>query len=113
MQEIQQNIGSKTQKDGMRMKLVKKRKVMIPKQASSPYLRGATPEQRRWLKSYTISDLEEIVETMEYQGENVHRIREVIEDLKSVAANLGIQISSYADYDLLEFVKAEESKATA
>jgi hypothetical protein len=95
------------------MKVVRKRKVMIPKKTTSPYLRGATPEQRRWLKSHTITDLEEIVETLEYQGENVERIRQVISDLKAVAAGLGIQISSYADYDLLEFVKAEESKATA
>lgn len=106
------NRHSRIQKDGMHMREVKKRKVMKPKKSVSLYLRGATPEQKRWLKTHTISDLEEIAEMLEYQGENVAGIRQVIEDLTTVATNLGIPVRRYADYDLLEFVRAEE-KATA
>ncbi|UCG68462.1 MAG: hypothetical protein JSV09_11690 [Thermoplasmata archaeon] len=95
------------------MNIKKKRKVRRAQESMNPYLRGATPEQRRWLKTHSISDLEEIADMLEYQGESVDGIRQVIDDLKTVAENLGIVIKSKADYDLLEFVRAEEEKAEA
>lgn len=97
----------------MHMNEVKKRKVRKAQESMNPYLRGATPEQRRWLKTHSISDLEEIAEELEYQGENVEGIRRVIEDLTTVAANLGIVIKRREEHDLLEFVRAEEEKAEA
>ncbi len=95
------------------MNVVKKRKVRRAKDSMNPYLRNATPEQRRWLKTHTISDLEEIAETLEYQGEEVEGIRRVIDDLASIAQNLGIPVKRRADFDLLEFVRPEEAKAEA
>jgi hypothetical protein len=97
---------------GCPMKSVKKRKVRKAQESMNPYLRGATPEQRRWLKTHTIYDLEEIAEILEYQGENVEGIRRVIEDLTTVAANLGIVVKRY-EHDLLEFVRADEVEAEA
>ncbi len=97
----------------MRMNVVKKRRIRRAKDSMNPYLRGATPEQRRWLKTHTISDLEEIADTLEFQGEDVEGIRRVINDLTSIAENLGIPVTRRADYDLLEFVKAEEEAAEA
>lgn len=79
----------------------------------NPYLRYATPEQRRWLKTHSVSDLADIADVLEYQGENVGGIRQVIEDITAVATNLGVVVKNQADYDLLEFVRAEEEKATA
>ncbi|UCE73887.1 MAG: hypothetical protein JSV56_12845 [Methanomassiliicoccales archaeon] len=95
------------------MKTVKKRRVRRAKGSMNPYLCEATPEQRRWLQTHTISDLEDIAEILEYQGENVDGIRQVIKDLNTVAANLGIVVKRHAEHDLLEFVRAEETKAEA
>ena len=94
------------------MKTVIKRKVRRAKQSMNPYLRYATPEQRKWLKNHTLSDLEDIADVLEYQGEKVEGIKQVIEDLNTVAANLGIVVKRRAEHDLLEIVRAEE-KATA
>ena len=74
------------------------------------YLSETTPEQRRWLKTHTLSDLEDIAEILEYQGENVEGIRQVIKDLTDVATNLGIEVRKKAEQDLLEFVRAEEEE---
>ena len=54
-----------------------------------------------------------MADTLEYQGEQVERIRQVIDDLNTVAANLGIVVKSRAEHDLLEFTKVEEAEATA
>ncbi len=101
------------QQDGMQMDVVKKRKVRRAQESMNPYLRGATPEQQRWLKNHTIYDLEEIADELEYQGENVEGIRRVIDDLTIVAANLGIVIKRHEEHDLLEFVRAEEVEVEA
>lgn len=93
------------------MKVVKKRKVRKARDSMNEYLRGATPEQRRWLKNHSLSDLREIADMLEYQGENVEGIRRVIEDLTTVAENLGIIVKSHAEHDLLEFVRPEEAEA--
>jgi hypothetical protein len=98
---------------GCEMKTVKKRKVRRARNSMNPYLSEATPEQRRWLKTHTLSDLEDIAEILEYQGENVDGIRQVISDLSDVAANLGIMVKKNAEHDLLEFVRAEEEAAEA
>lgn len=103
----------KSNRMGCPMNVVKKRKVRRAQESMNPYLRGATHEQRGWLKTHTISDLEEIADELEYQGENVEGIRRVIEDLTTVAANLGIVVKRRAEHDLLEFVRAEEAKAEA
>ena len=95
------------------MKTVIKRKVRRAKKSMNPYLSSATPEQRRWLKTHTISDLEEIADTLEFQGEGIEGIRQVIEDLNTVAANLGVVVRSQAKPDLIEFATVEEAKATA
>jgi hypothetical protein len=98
---------------GCAMKTVKKRKVRRARSSMNPYLSEATPEQRRWLKTHTLSDLEDIAEILEYQGENVDGIRQVISDLSDVATNLGIMVKKNAEHDLLEFVTAEEEAAEA
>jgi hypothetical protein len=98
---------------GCAMKTVKKRKVRRAKSSMNSYLSEATPEQRRWLKTHTLSDLEDIAEILEYQGENVDGIRQVISDLTDVATNLGIVVKSNAEHDLLEFVRAEEEAVEA
>lgn len=72
---------------------------------------GLSIEQRKWLESHTLADLEEIAERLEFQGENVDGIRAVIDDLTAVAESLGISLKSYADYDLLEFVGPEAAYA--
>ncbi len=95
------------------MKIVKKRKLRRAKKSMNPYLRYATPEQQRWLKTHSISDLEDIADVLEYEGENVQGLRQVIGDIASVATNLGIVVKTQADHDLLEFVRAEEAQATA
>ena len=95
------------------MKTVIKRKVRRAKKSMNPYLSNATPEQRRWMKTHTISDLEEIADMLEYEGESVGGIRQVIEDLNTVAANFGIVVKRYTEPDLIEFANAEEAKATA
>ena len=95
------------------MKTVTKRRVRRAKKSMNPYLYNATPEQRRWMKNHTLSDLEEIADSLEYQGESVEGIRQVIEDLNTVAANFGIVVRSRAEHDLIEFTTVEEAKATA
>ncbi|UCF07921.1 MAG: hypothetical protein JSW28_09830 [Thermoplasmata archaeon] len=98
---------------GCDMITLKKRKLRRASESMNPYLRYATPEQRRWLKNHTLSDLQEIADSLEFQGENVKNIRSVIDDLADVAALLGVNIKSRPEHDLLEFVKAEETEATA
>ncbi len=97
---------------GCNMITVRKRKMKKASETTNPYLRYATLEQRKWLKTHSLSDLEEIADQLEYQGENVYNIRQVIDDLFTMAANLGLVISRHPEHDLIEFVRAEE-KATA
>lgn len=97
---------------GCNMISVRRRKLKKASETTNPYLRYATPEQRKWLKTHSLSDLEEIADQLEFQGENVYNMRQVIDDLYTVAANLGFVISRHPEYDLIEFVRAEE-KATA
>ena len=73
-------------------------------------LQGASLEQIHWLQKHTLGDLYDIADELEYEGENVNGIRNVIEDLTMTANQLGIEVPDHI-HDILEFVTPEKAKA--